>query len=912
MSSKTKGSRRGSWISENTIPVRIGALSAILLAALILSTAVIAWELIRNQARITQSNEGFHRLAIAGEADRHFSEMRYWMTDLSVSQLTLSERRADEARERLEESLQQIQGFAPDAAETIGAQTETYYDTALNAADAYTDGNRVLGNTLLAQARAASDTVDETLTSLVDELSAQADKTSKEAKDAAAAALKRSILACIVICIAGVFLTWRALRSILVPMHGITNAISGLIKGERDVRLPPEGQDEFGRMSQALRALQESQEKRRALENEAREQRNTIMTAIETIPDGFALFDGKDRLLLFNDRFRSIFRHVEDILEPGTSFEDILRQHFRSGAVDTFGLAQEDWIRERIAHHRNPGEGRQEVMMGDAWIQIAKRKTPDGGTVAVYSDISDLKEKQAQLEAANQTAVAANSAKSQFLASMSHELRTPLNAIIGYSEMLSEDAESLGFDSAIEDLEKIMSSGRHLLSLINEVLDLSKIEAGKMEMYVETFTLKPLLDEVASTLAPLIARNNNELVRNFDIGDEEIETDKTKLRQNLFNLLSNAAKFTKNGKIELSVSSARSDGVGTFRFAVRDEGIGMTPEQRAKLFQAFVQADQTTTRNFGGTGLGLAIAQKFTHMMGGQISVESEEGVGSVFSFEIPAKFNDEATARDENESTGMAILGRVLIVDDEEAARAAAAKILREQGYEVILASDAESGLRLAREQSPDAVILDVIMPERDGWSMLREMKADPVLCETPVILATIVADREMGLAFGAVEHLIKPVDPVKLVTTLETIANGKEKDVLIVDDDAATRNLFRRILIREGWHVREASDGSRALSQLKAHKPTLMVLDIMMPKLDGFDVLRSLRNSEELADLPVIVATSKDLTRAELDWLKQNAGEVVRKGENGRSDLIAALSRHLDNQRELKRKQDATDTHR
>jgi CheY-like chemotaxis protein len=186
--------------------------------------------------------------------------------------------------------------------------------------------------------------------------------------------------------------------------------------------------------------------------------------------------------------------------------------------------------------------------------------------------------------------------------------------------------------------------------------------------------------------------------------------------------------------------------------------------------------------------------------------------------------------------------------------------------------------------------------MPERDGWSMLREMKADPVLCEMPVILATIVADREMGLAFGAVEHLIKPVDPDQLVSTLEAIADGREKDVLIVDDDVATRNLFRRILTREGWYVREASDGSRALTLLDNHKPTLMVLDIMMPNLDGFEVLKTVRTRQDLADLPVIVATSKDLTRAELDWLKANAGEVIRKGETGRSDLVAALSRHLD----------------
>lgn len=890
---------RGNWLSENTIPVRIGSLFAALLAALVLSTGVMSFDLIRNQDRIRDANAGFHRLLIAGQADRYFGDLRYWMTDLAVSQLTLAERRADEAREKLEASLAQIDDFDPEAGDTIRAQTESYYNTALTAADAYTDGNRVLGNTLLAQARVASDAVDATLTQLAEDLSARADRTSREAATAARAALTRSVIACLVIVLAGAFLTWRALRSILVPMNGISNAISGLIRGDRDVTLPPEGQDELGRMSQALRALKDSQEKRRALEAEARAQRNTILTAIETIPDGFALYDENDRLVLLNDRFREMFQDIDDVLAPGITFEQIVRTRLERGDTDGPDPANEAWVAERVARHQAPDGQRYQMQANGQWLQVSKRKTPDGGTVSVYSNITDLKQKQVQLEDANKQAIAASSAKSQFLASMSHELRTPLNAIIGYSEMLSEDAQDMGFETAIEDLEKIMASGRHLLSLINDVLDLSKIEAGKMEVFVETFSLKPLLDEVASTVVPLVAKNGNKLVLNIDLEDDEIETDKTKLRQNLFNLLSNAAKFTEGGKIELSASRAKQNGFDMFRFAVRDEGIGMTPEQSEKLFQAFVQADQSTTRNFGGTGLGLAIAQQFTRMMGGQISVQSEAGKGSVFSFEIPALFDPAAAREDEvTETDAPKSLGRILIVDDEEDARSAAAGIVRAEGYDVLMASNAETGLQMAREHTPDAVILDVIMPERDGWSMLKEMKADAVLCEMPVILATIVADREMGLAFGAVEHLTKPVDPTKLIRTLDAIADGRGKDVLIVDDDAATRNLFRRILTREGWTVREASDGRRALNQLESVKPTLMVLDIMMPNVDGFDVLKTVRATEGLSDLPVIVATSKDLSREEMSWLKANAGEVIRKGDTGRSDLLAALRRHVGDQ--------------
>ncbi len=895
-SQEAEGKSRWAWVSEKKIPVRVGSLSAALLAALVISTIVMTYDLTRNQARIQDANVGFHRLQLAAEADRHFGEMRYWLTDLSVSLLTLSERRANAARDKLDQSLTALEDFAPDAAQNIRGGAKAYYESALKAVDAYTDGNRIVGNTYLAQARQGSDAVDATLTQLVEDMSIRADATSKEATAAAQRAYMRAVTACLIIVFAGALLTWRVLRSIVIPMRANSEAISALISGDRDVVLPPEGRDEMGRMSQALRVLRDSQDKLRALEEEARTQRNTILTAIETIPDGFALFDSNNQLVLVNDRYREMFSPAKDVLVPGASFEDILRAMAKHDAADTLGMAREEWIADRLHQHIIADGTRDEIQVSGAWVQVSKRKTPDGGKVTVYSDISDLKSKQVELEEARELAVAASSAKSQFLASMSHELRTPLNAIIGYSEMLSEDATDMGFDSATEDLEKIMASGRHLLSLINDVLDLSKIEAGKMEIFVETFPLTPLLDEVAATVVPLVAKNNNELVLKIEIGDDEIETDKTKLRQNLFNLLSNAAKFTDAGKIELNVERITRDGTDLFRFAVRDEGIGMTPPQREKLFKAFVQADQSTTRNFGGTGLGLAIAQQFTRMMGGQITVESEEGVGSTFSFEIPARavkpVADRSGLTAETESSS---LGRVLIVDDEAAARSAIADVVRAEGYEVLVAANAEKGLDLARLHHPDAIILDVIMPERDGWSMLKEIKADPDLCETPVVLATIVADREMGLAFGAVEHLTKPVDPALLLSTLEAVAGTRDREVLIVDDDVATRNLFRRILVREGWHVREAADGKGALSQLDKKRPTLMLLDIMMPNIDGFDVLKAVRARDDLMDLPVIVVTSKDLTREETDWLKAHAGDVIRKGETGRSDLVAALKRHL-----------------
>jgi len=881
------------WFAGNTIPFRVGALSAVLLCAVAIGTAFMVYDLSRNQSRVEDANTEFHRLRTAAEAEQNFSEMRYWLTDLSVSLLTLSERRAAEAQEKLEANLEQLAAFAPATVEDIRTGTAAYVDKAFKAADAYTDGNRVLGNTFLAQARTDSDAVGTALQDLVARLADEADRTNRLASEEAQAAVTRAVTASIVSIIVGALLTLWVLRRILVPLGSVNRAISALNRGVDPEELPPEGPDEFGRMAQTVRALKESQDKRQQLERETREKHDTLLTAIETIPDGFALFGPDEKLVMFNRKFRDIFAPIGETLQVGMSCEEFLRAQTKTEDGIFDGMPAEDWIRERLERHRQAHGENETVMINGGWVRLAKRKTSDGGVVAVYSDINDMIEKQQELDQARRDAEAATSAKSQFLASMSHELRTPLNAIIGYSEMLTEEAEDLGFDSAIADLEKILSSGRHLLSLINDVLDLSKIEAGKMELYVESFALAPLIDDVSATVAPLIEKNANRLVVTADLGDAEIETDKTKLRQNLFNLLSNAAKFTRQGTIELAVS--RTD--GGFAFSVRDEGIGMTEEQKSRLFQAFMQADSSTTRNYGGTGLGLAITQEFIRMMGGRIEVETAPGKGSTFSFTIPARLQPEPgeTRSGDVAEAEAGDKPLVLVIDDEARARETLAGMLRDEGFRPALASSADEGLKMARAEPPMAVVLDVLMPERDGWSVLREMKADPVLSTTPVILVTQVTDREMGLAFGAVDHLTKPVAQDQLIAVLNDVVGSQARDVMIVDDDVASRQLFRRILSREGWRVTEAVDGAQAMKHLATHRPSLMLLDLMMPNLDGFDVLGELQNHEELRSMPVIVVTSKDLSREELAWLKKNAATVVRKGASGRAELISAIRRHI-----------------
>ncbi|WP_246270278.1 response regulator [Hongsoonwoonella zoysiae] len=856
-------------------------------------------DLLQTEQRVEEANARFHRFDEAARAHRHFGDLRYWLTDLSVSLLTLSERRAEEAYDALGDDLSRIDSFAPEAAETIRRGAQAYRDKAMQAVDAYTAGNRVIGNALLAAARRHSDEVVAVLADMATRFEREADEARDMAAVEARADYIRALIAVGVICVSGVAATLLVLRSILKPLARIDGAMAQLTAGHENVELPPAGEDEFGRLAGTLRLLRDSQAKRRELEAAAERQRNTVVAAIETIPDGFALYDEDDRLVMVNHRYVEIFPEVADLLTPGRKFEEIVQAQVERGVSGKGAVSVEKWVAEALQRHRAPYGMVEREFANGLWLRIAKRKTADGGTVAVYTDITDLKLRQAELEEARRGAEAANEEKSRFLASMSHELRTPLNAIIGYSEMLIEDAKDIERDDFVIDLEKILGSGRHLLALINDILDLSKIEAGKMELFIERFDLVPLLKDVESTVAPLVAKKGNVLNVHVSVEPGEIETDKTKLRQNLFNLLSNAAKFTENGDIELSVERYRRDDGDWLEFAVADSGIGMSEEQQAKLFQAFVQADASTTRNYGGTGLGLAITRHFTNMLGGSIEVQSAPGKGATFRFAIPA------VCKAESESEPVSALapgapaagsdGIVLVIDDEARARKVVSDAVRGAGFAVVEAKGGEEGVAEARRCRPAAIILDVIMPGMDGWSVLKAIKADKELCKVPVILATVMPDREMGLAFGAADHLIKPIDPRQLVDTLKAVAGDEKRDVLVVDDDPATRELFRRVLLRDGWRVREAANGKTGLEQLEASRPTIMLLDLMMPEMNGFELLRQIRMRPDLANLPVVIVTSKDLSREELEWLRSHANEVVRKGAEGRADLVAALKRHV-----------------
>ncbi|OAP41524.1 hybrid sensor histidine kinase/response regulator [Sinorhizobium glycinis] len=884
-----------SRLANLPISVRVATLTAAGLISLVLSSVFLTQALHRSAERMADTQELFDRAASAAAAHVAFGDLRYWLTDLSVSLLMNSQRNAEQARERLHAQLERLAKHSPDAVREIRTEIDAYVETALQATESYTQDNRILGNTLLAKARTHSGHVDTNLNRLVEQVKADAEAARNEVVAQTQKTARTAAVLVGGVVLIGSLLTLLVLRSIVGPLRRLNRVIGDLTEGRYDVAIPEEGGDEFGAMAKALSLFQQNAIEKKKLEDEAERQRRTIAAALEAISDGFVLYDPDDRILVANSKYCEIFPSHKPNELRGKSFREILEQNLAKGKVDLEGKGPEEWVEERLRLHRDPAGLVDEKRFGDKWVRITKRKVPDGGTVAVYTDITELKQRQVELERAKSNAEAASEAKSRFLASMSHELRTPLNAIIGYSEMLMEEARDHDGDELVADLEKIASAGRHLLSLINDILDLSKIEANKMEVFLETFGVAELLADVSATVAPLMAKNRNEFIQELDGDLGEMHSDQTKLRQNLFNLLSNAAKFTNGGRVTLSARrEGRADG-DWLVFKVSDTGIGMTAEQQDRLFSAFTQADASTTRNYGGTGLGLSITRSFSRMIGGVVNVESEVGKGSVFTMEVPARCRREAEEAQAAEPSRIIQPGRTaLIIDDDPAARNLIAKALAEAGLASIQAASGAEGITVAREHRPDAIILDIIMPRQDGWSVLRTLKSDPELCTIPVILATILADRDLGLSLGAVEYLTKPIDTDKLIRTIEACGGGN-RDVLVVDDDQASREFLRRILVKRDWRVHEAGDGVRGLEMMKRLLPRLVLLDLLMPEMDGFQTLSEMQRIPELQDIPVVVVTSKDLSANELGWLRDRAVAVVNKGANSRSQLVKALERQI-----------------
>ncbi|MCB9685928.1 MAG: response regulator [Alphaproteobacteria bacterium] len=507
-----------------------------------------------------------------------------------------------------------------------------------------------------------------------------------------------------------------------------------------------------------------------------------------------------------------------------------------------------------------------------------------GLAVWVLKDVRHRREAERRLRAAAEAAEAANRSKSQFLANMSHELRTPLNAIIGYSEMLREDARDR---AARQDLGRIEGAGRHLLALINDILDLSKIEAGRMEIHRERFDVAATCRELAQIVAPQLERGQNRLVLDLPPDLGTMSSDVIRVRQVLLNLLSNAAKFTTSGEIRLG---ARRQGE-VVSFSVADTGIGISPEALARLFQPFMQADGSTTRRFGGTGLGLALVRHFAHLLGGDVSVQSTVGKGSTFTVTLP-----DTTASYPGAEQAIAEMPRpegvlVVCIDDDPMVHEIVTRTLESRGIRVVSARSGEEGIELARQLRPNAITLDVMMPGMDGWEVLEALKQDEATRDVPVAMLTIVDHAERGRALGASAWLLKPVDRRTLVSVVQSMVTFAG-DVLVVDDDDALRELAVRVLTDLGRSVRQARHGGEALERMREHLPGLVLLDLMMPELDGFGVLEAMRSDPELSSIPVVVLSAADLSSEDRARLS-HATRILAKGADPRGAIAEALFR-------------------
>ncbi|MFC4307201.1 response regulator [Cohnella boryungensis] len=517
-----------------------------------------------------------------------------------------------------------------------------------------------------------------------------------------------------------------------------------------------------------------------------------------------------------------------------------------------------------------------------------------------------VKERTAELEKARDDAIQANKIKSQFLANMSHELRTPLNAIIGYSEMLAEEAEEMGEQAFTDDLGKITKSGKHLLSLINDILDISKIEAGKMDVFVEPCELKGVLEDVITTVTPLIESNGNRL--EIEACEGLMATDVTKLRQILINLLSNAGKFTRDGVVRLEVRSKDAEGKEGYLFRVVDSGIGMSSEQVAKLFQPFTQADSSTTRQYGGTGLGLTISQRFCRMLGGDITVSSREGEGSTFEFWLPASSESQIATEAYREAGPVVgseeIDGQVsiLLIDDEPVDRQLVQRYLAKEGWTLAFAESGQEGLRMSKQLKPKLICLDILMPSMDGWSVLAALKSDPELRDIPVVILSMTNDKSLGYSLGASEFLMKPIRREQLVETIDRyLPNPCGQSVLVVEDDATTSEMMAKLLNKDGYSVLTASNGKHALTSLEAERPGLILLDLMMPEMDGFQFLSAMAEREEWHDIPIVVVTAKTINADDRTRLKGYVKGVLQKGSFEPKQLLSEVRRYLLNQREV-----------
>jgi signal transduction histidine kinase/DNA-binding response OmpR family regulator len=1028
-------------MSRLSIPARLMLLSAALLIILIATSIYLNRRIKDGADALVAEARYVEILRTASAAEKSFGDLKYWLTDLAVSLLNLSEQKARDAERQFDAHLATLEPYDATTVAAIRNEVDGLMTRAFEAVDAYTDDRRVIGNMLMADARVHVTAVDGQLERMVARLRAGAARASEAAQLRSAEAVRVSWVIVVAASLFALGLTVLILRSIVVPLGRIGQAMAALTSGRTDIEISLSGRDELAAMARTLALFRESLVERNRLADEreqalrrleaARDEvtaanqilqvtfnhmsqgvsmfdgdnklvawnhqfgnlldlpdslltktttfadfirylavrgdfgpgdpegqvgrrvasvgesyvgartlpngrvlevrrnpvpgggfvsmytditqqrqaqvqvelaRNRLSDAIQSISDGFALWNQEGRLITFNDRFRQLLK-LENQFAAGVTFDALITTLAGRRARTPEGGDDDDaWIADRLASHRSAGAEEDLQFDDGTWLRVGSHRTREEGIVTTWTDISTLKHRELdladlvdRLEVARDQATEANRTKSTFLANMSHELRTPLNAIIGYSEILEEEAKDKGLPDLLPDIDRIETAGRHLLSVINDILDLSKIEAGRMDIYIEDIDLTALIREIQSMILPLAAKTGNtlEVICPADIG--RMRSDLTKVKQSILNLLGNSSKFTTGGRITLVVSRSPAAMGSNVSFQVSDTGIGMSAAQIAKLFRAFTQADTTTTKRFGGTGLGLAITKHFCDMLGGSITVESEPGKGSTFTITLPDRGTTEGAVPPEPRTAAVADgAGTVLVVDDDPVCLDLLSMTLGREGYRVIHAHSGEEALQQARAHHPQAITLDVLMPRMDGWSTLVALKADPILRDIPVIMLTVLKDRGLAFSLGASDFMTKPVDRAALMSMLRQNKASSADLVFIVEDDPATRDATRRLLEKLGLRVAEASNGLEGLRWLDEHSaPALILLDLMMPVMDGFEFLEELQHRPSLGNVPVVVLTAKQLSAEEITALTGRTKRVLTKQATGNDELMAAIRR-------------------
>jgi adenylate cyclase len=765
-------------------------------------------------------------------------------------------------------------------------------------------GMRATGSQLLSD----NENLAKTLTATVDNLVATAGRDINEANQQVLSLVRLSTWALIVAVVlslaSSILIVWLYIgRNIVSRLGNLSATMIAIAGGRRDIAAATSGKDEIASMGRAVevfrhnaieldRLLAEQEQEAARLEQIVLERTAELQVTFDNMGNGVLMFDREWKLAAWNRQALKMLDLPEPFAGARPHYGDFVRLLAEQGE---YGATDVEAQVKRFVDRAGENYSFERTRPNGQVFEIRHRLIPEGGFVVIYSDITERRHYEDALSAARDQAEAMNRTKSTFLANMSHELRTPLNAIIGYSELLQEDAVDTGNTEPVADLQKIEGAGRHLLGLINNILDLSKIEAGKMDVFIEEIDLSNLVGEVVSIIKPLADKNSNTLEVKCppDIGS--LRSDQTKVKQALLNLLSNASKFTNRGTLTLTVSRPTAAQVS---LRVSDTGLGMTPEQLGKLFQAFSQADASTTKRFGGTGLGLAITKHFCTMLGGDVEVKSTPGIGSSFTITLPdyvppavsEAMTPAAEARDGRPT--------VLVVDDDPFAQELLGKTLEKEGYRVIAALRGADALTLARQHQPQAITLDVLMPKMDGWSALKELKADVALRDIPVIMVSNLNERGMAIPLGAADYLTKPVDKQRLAAVLhEHCGNPGASSILIIEDDLPTSDVLCRTIAGMGYTSHAVMNGREGLDWLDSHPaPSLILLDLMMPEMDGFVFLRELHQRPLVPNVPVIVVTAKTLTHEDIRKLGERVDRIIAKDESWLDDLKRALRMRLD----------------